>query len=116
MPRSAQVHSTFCTLDELVRPQIFSIAPLMRLAAPEKLSCDGVAAFTPWNIAGFCRQPTTLKPGLTKFSCSLRPSLRLTAIGARHVIGHRDPFGRRRNGARRKPRISRRKVIAMIIA
>src|SRR5581483_7832809 len=27
MPSSAQVHSTFCTLDEVVRPQIFSIRP-----------------------------------------------------------------------------------------
>src|SRR5215475_5553446 len=26
MPSSAQHHSTFCTLDEVVRPQIFSIA------------------------------------------------------------------------------------------
>jgi hypothetical protein len=26
MPSSAQHHNTFCTLDEVVRPQIFSIA------------------------------------------------------------------------------------------
>src|SRR4051812_38753768 len=33
-PSSAQVHSTFCTLDEVVRPQIFSIAAkLHRLMA-----------------------------------------------------------------------------------
>src|SRR6266446_1846785 len=34
MPISSQVHSTFCTFDELARPQIFSIAFLPEDSSP----------------------------------------------------------------------------------
>src|SRR5580765_8574530 len=47
MPSSAQHHSTFCTFDEVGRPQIFSIFAALRIGSPigaaDSRECNGHA-------------------------------------------------------------------------
>src|ERR1051326_9301888 len=93
MSSSAQHHKTFCTLDELARPQIFSIASL--LASSASWSLRFLESATTGASPGVCChssfQPQSRQeanePSHPRHSCSRTPS--------RHGLG--EP-ARRRGG------------------